>query len=104
MLSFLNLLGLKADIKQKQFDTRIVLFGEVKIDGVTYSEFYSLDICPKCHRVLNERKARYDTLCCYYCGHTNDSLFDTDVVIVRDRFKDGVFVDTVVEKLLHDAD
>lgn len=63
-----------------------------------FSEYYCVDICPNCKSVLDHDKARYKTRCCYKCGHKNDAvLFDTESVVVRDRYVNGKFIETIVK-------
>jgi hypothetical protein len=57
--------------------------------NVTFSEYYQIDICPKCRHRLDHDKARYDNKCCYLCGHRTGILFDTQRVVVRDRYVNG---------------
>lgn len=65
---------------------------------ITYSDWYVIELCPNCKRVIkDERKARYDDRCCIKCGHKNGYLFTTSTAVVRDVFKDGKFVETVLK-------
>jgi len=59
---------------------------------VIYSEYYYQPICPKCNEILNEKKARYETRCCYKCGFSNGFLFTLHNRIVRDKYINGVFI------------
>jgi hypothetical protein len=82
-------------------NSEIVIFKPTHfVDGtITHSQFYSIHICPKCHSVLDHDKARYRTMCCYKCGHSNSSvLFDCKKVVVRDVYVNGVFKETVVKE------
>src|SRR5687767_8148213 len=63
---------------------------------VTYSEWYTIDICPKCKHLLDDYKARYDSKCCYKCGYRNGSIFTTSRVSVRDVYVEGKVVETVL--------
>jgi hypothetical protein len=72
---------------------------ESQYDGaVTYGEYYTEHICPKCFHILNEDKARYKSKCCYICGYSNCSvLFSTLKVVVRDTYIDGKYFETVLK-------
>lgn len=96
-------MGILSFFKKKEEDKEniksdLVVFTRSDIPQSTFSEFYSLDICPKCHRILNHDKARYKSRCCYKCGYTNGGLFSCKKVIVRDRYVDGGYIETVVHK------
>jgi len=92
-----------ADTKEKPKSDIVIFNNSKEIDvNSTFGEFYSIEICPKCHRLLDEIKARYGTKCCYKCGHTNGDLFYCQTAIVRDRFVDGKFIETVVVKMSND--
>jgi len=90
----------KEALKITKGNSELVLFTPTNYEGnVTYGEFYSVDICPKCHAVLDDKKARYYSRCCYKCGHTNcDTLFDTEKVTVRDVYVNGKFTETIVHE------
>lgn len=90
----------RAETNETKENSGIVVFQQTSFEGnITYSEFYSINICPKCHAVLNERKARYDSRCCYKCGHSNcNTLFDTEKVVVRDVYVNGKFAETLVHE------
>jgi hypothetical protein len=77
----------------------VVVFKESDSLPSTYSEFYTVPICPKCKHILDATKARYNSKCCYLCGYTNgEYLFDPEYVVVRDRFVDSYYVETMVHE------
>jgi hypothetical protein len=88
--------------QQAKIEKDLVLFTQTDVQQSTFSEFYSLEICPECHRVLDHEKARYRSKCCYKCGYTNGSLFYCQTVIVRDRYVNGKFIETLVHDTADD--
>ena len=87
--------------KKKPHD--VVVFQPSNVEGEsTYGEFYAIHICPRCKHKLHERQARYYSRCCYLCGHSNGYLFNTQSVIVRDRFVNGEYVETIVHSVVDD--
>jgi ssDNA-binding Zn-finger/Zn-ribbon topoisomerase 1 len=88
-------------IFQKNAETKPVVYSEDKHqiainDRVKYSEFYSAYICPECKHILDHDKARYRSRCCYKCGYSNGSLFSCASVVLRDKFVNGKFQETIV--------
>jgi hypothetical protein len=96
-MGFLKLLGF-SNSDGKQINDLVLFTEDEPKEESTFSEFYSVEICPKCHRLLDHDKARYKSKCCYKCGHTNGMLFNTQTVIVRDRYVNKKFIETLVHK------
>jgi hypothetical protein len=66
-------------------------------DKITYSEYYRIECCPECKRIIKDGKqARYYDRCCTKCGYSNGILFDTQNVTVRDVYKNGKYLETVI--------